>query len=252
MSGMLVIDITDPSKPQRVGALEQVFGPLVVTGNYAYVADGEAGLRVIDISKPANPQRVGGCDTSGYAGAVAVSGNYAYVADGAAGLQVIDISNPTNPRLVGRQDTTEEAWRVAVAGDYAYVGMWCDYPLGALEVIDISDPAHLRRVGGNSAVDAWDVTVAADKVFVSTSAVSLEILNLYQPPPRLESLRLGLEGFHLLLHGATGQVVRLERSRNLLTWDPFATVPIPANGQKLIDPAATTEPFLFYRAVTVP
>jgi hypothetical protein len=29
-------------------------------------------------------------------------------------------------------------------------------------------------------------------------------------------------------------------------------MPIPAGGQTLIDPAATTEPFLFYRAVTVP
>ena len=32
----------------------------------------------------------------------------------------------------------------------------------------------------------------------------------------------------------------------------LATVPIPASGQRLIDPAATTEPFLFYRAVAVP
>ena len=37
-----------------------------------------------------------------------------------------------------------------------------------------------------------------------------------------------------------------------MNWEPVATVPIPANGQTLIDPAATTEPFLFYRAVSVP
>lgn len=35
-------------------------------------------------------------------------------------------------------------------------------------------------------------------------------------------------------------------------WEPFATAPIPANGQTLVDPAATAEPFLFDRAVTVP
>jgi hypothetical protein len=44
----------------------------------------------------------------------------------------------------------------------------------------------------------------------------------------------------------------LERSSNLQTWEPFATVPIPATGQTLIDPAATLEPCLFYRAVSVP
>jgi hypothetical protein len=47
-------------------------------------------------------------------------------------------------------------------------------------------------------------------------------------------------------------MMRLDRSRDLRIWDPFATVPIPASGQTLIDPTATSEPFLFYRAVAVP
>jgi len=34
-----------------------------------------------------------------------------------------------------------------------------------------------------------------------------------------------------------------------VSWEMVGTVPIPASGQTLIDPAATTEPFLFYRAV---
>ncbi len=68
-----------------------------VTGNYAYVADGDGGLQVIDVSNPANPVRVGGYDTSGSALGVHVVGNYAYVADYGAGLQVIDVSNPANP-----------------------------------------------------------------------------------------------------------------------------------------------------------
>jgi len=46
--------------------------------------------------------------------------------------------------------------------------------------------------------------------------------------------------------------VHLERSRDLVSWESVATVPIPAGGQTLIDPAATTEPFRFYRAVAVP
>ena len=41
---------------------------VAVSGNYAYVADLDAGLQVIDVSDPANPRRVGGYDTSGWAG----------------------------------------------------------------------------------------------------------------------------------------------------------------------------------------
>ncbi len=99
---------------------------MAVSGNYAYVADADAGLQVIDVSNPANPQRVGGYDTSGYAYGVAVSGNYAYVADCDAGLQVIDVSNPANPQRVGGYDTSGYAYGVAVSGNYAYVadGDW--------------------------------------------------------------------------------------------------------------------------------
>ena len=74
---------------------------VAVSGNYVYVADGGAGLLVIDVSNPANPQRVGGFDTSGGAVKVAVSDGYAYLAQGDAGLLVIDVSDPAHPRRVG-------------------------------------------------------------------------------------------------------------------------------------------------------
>ena len=57
---------------------------VAVSGNYAYVAVGDAGLLVIDVSDPANPRGVGGFDTPGFAQGVAVSGNYAYVEIGRA------------------------------------------------------------------------------------------------------------------------------------------------------------------------
>src|SRR5687767_7737414 len=48
--------------PVRVGGYDtsgQALG-VAVSGNFAYVADWDAGLQVIDVSNPANPQRVGG------------------------------------------------------------------------------------------------------------------------------------------------------------------------------------------------
>uniref|UniRef100_A0A7V6CMS6 LVIVD repeat protein n=1 Tax=candidate division WOR-3 bacterium TaxID=2052148 RepID=A0A7V6CMS6_UNCW3 len=93
---------------------------VAVSGNYAYVADWEAGLRIIDISNPRSPVEVGYYDTPGAAYGVAVSGNYAYVADAGAGLRIIDISNPRSPNEVGYYDTPEWALGVAVS-NYAYV-----------------------------------------------------------------------------------------------------------------------------------
>jgi hypothetical protein len=73
--------------------------------------------------------------------------------------------------------------------------------------------------------------------------------NPYRFEPALE---LTANGLVFTVRGEPGTSVRIERSRDLVNWDPVATVPIPASGQTLIDPAATTEPFLFYRAVSVP
>jgi hypothetical protein len=72
-------------------------------------------------------------------------------------------------------------------------------------------------------------------------------------PYRFEpTLQFNSSGFAFTVRGEPGESVWLERSRDLVTWEVAATVPLPASGQRLIDPVATTEPFLFYRAVLVP
>jgi hypothetical protein len=93
---------------------------VAVAGNYAYVADDDAGLRVISVSDPTHPSEVGYCDTPGGAFGVAVAGSFAYVADAGAGLRIISVSDPAHPSEVGYY-VTPGAYGVAVAGNYAYV-----------------------------------------------------------------------------------------------------------------------------------
>ncbi len=72
-------------------------------------------------------------------------------------------------------------------------------------------------------------------------------------PYRFEpALHLTGDGFWFTVRGEPGRSVRIERSRDLVNWEYAGEVPIPACGQTLIDPAATTEPHLFYRAMRVP
>ena len=121
-AGLIVIDIRDPSNPQRVGAYD-ISGSaqgVAVSGNYAFVADAAYGLQVIDISNPTDPRWVGGYDTPGVAANVAIFGNFAYVADESAGIAVLDISNPANPQRVGGNSALQ-AIGVAAWGDYLFV-----------------------------------------------------------------------------------------------------------------------------------
>jgi len=172
--------VSNPANPQRVGGYDTsgyAYG-VAVSGNYAYVADYNAGLQVIDVSNPANPRRVGGYDTSGYAYGVAVSGNYAYVADYYAGLQVIDVSDPANPRRVGGYYTSGYAEGVALSGNYAYLA---DGDAG-LQVIEVSDPANPRRVGGYyTSGYAEGVAVSGNYAYVADFAAGLQVIDVSDP-----------------------------------------------------------------------
>ncbi len=71
-----------------------------VSGNYAYVVDGNGTFRVYDLTDPTGPVALGTLKLAGMLD-VKVSGNYAYLACGASGMRVIDISDPDAPVLVG-------------------------------------------------------------------------------------------------------------------------------------------------------
>ena len=59
-------------------------------------------------------------------------------------------------------------------------------------------------------------------------------------------------GFHFTVRGEPGRAVRIEKSVDLLRWEPLTTTSLPITGQTLVDPAATNEPRLFYRTVRLP
>ena len=118
---------------------------VAVAGNYAYVADCDAGLQIIDISNPASPTIVGTYDTPGQAYGVAVAGNYAYVADVMTPASRSSISAiRSSPTLVGTYDTPGQAsWCRRRRAIYAYVA---DISAG-LQIINISNPASPTLVG---------------------------------------------------------------------------------------------------------
>ncbi|NRD46955.1 Ig-like domain-containing protein, partial [Corallococcus exiguus] len=68
-------------------------------GTLAAVAAGTEGLVLVDVSDPAHPVRMGDIDVKGFATDVRLAGDLAYVAAGAAGVAVVDISDPASPQL---------------------------------------------------------------------------------------------------------------------------------------------------------
>ena len=118
-------------------------------------------------------------------------------------------------------------------------------------VIDVSNPANPRRVGGNSGFGASDVVVAGTNVFVAARYSGLVILDLFRPSLRLEPVSPQQPGgFRFLVRGDAGLSVRVQRSANLRDWEDWQTLTFGATPSELSDLDAGANPQRFYRAVT--
>jgi hypothetical protein len=152
---------------------------VAVSGNYAYVADGnDGGLRVVNITNPVAPVEAGFYDTPGGAYGVAVSGNYAYVAHDNLGLRVVNITNPSSPVEVGFSDTPGSARGVAVSGNYAYVA---DAGSG-LRVANITNPVAPFEVGYYDTPGyAYGVAVSGNYAYVADYGSGLRVVSITNP-----------------------------------------------------------------------
>ncbi|HWQ03772.1 MAG TPA: right-handed parallel beta-helix repeat-containing protein [Longilinea sp.] len=178
---LVVVDISDPANPQRVGesaVLADFVRSVAVSGTYAFVAAGGAGLCVVDISSPTHPLEVGAWDSPGYAEGVAVAGSTAYLADGPGGLWLVDISDPTGPSKIASVFDMNYVYNVAVNGRYAYLAAG-----GAgLLVVDISNPAYPVEVSGyDTPGNAHALTVLNSRAYVADECSGLQIINVADP-----------------------------------------------------------------------
>ena len=88
-----------------------------VVEDLAFVATVLSGLQIVDISDPENPEIIGYRDYINNATGVAVSRNYAYVTDYESGLYIISVADPENPEEVGYYNTPGAALGVALSED---------------------------------------------------------------------------------------------------------------------------------------
>jgi len=156
---------------------------IVVSGNYAYLADNLRGLNIFDISDPATPILKGSYNTPGASQDLTISGNYSYVADGISGLQIIDISDITNPTFVGSYNTPGYASGVAVSGNYSYVA---DGSFVGLHVLDISNPANPTFISSYfTPGQAGGITVVGSHALIADGGFNygsgLQIMDISNP-----------------------------------------------------------------------
>jgi hypothetical protein len=200
--GLVVVDVSDPERPERVGnyrhdALPGSGRAVTVDGPYAYVAAGEAGLQVVDVSDPANPRAVAAYDTAGHSWDVALVGGYAFLADEYNGLRILDVTDPLHPAEVGAYDVPgpyEFFHGVAVDGPFVYVADGSITDTG-LWVVDAADPVRPVPVsflplvgnGGEELPPRVEGVVAmGSTVYLAAGTAGLRVVDVSDPAAPVE------------------------------------------------------------------
>jgi hypothetical protein len=179
--GLVVVDVSNPASVKPVGVAEpgDYYYSVTVSEKYAYVTDYDGDLTVIDITKARRPEVVAKIDTPGDAREMAVAGDLVFVVDETAGIQVLDAAN--DHRIIGSLDNPGLTGKIVVTGDHAFVADgWSE----TLEVIDVSDPTHLRVVGSVDSLQfiyslaVWGAHVL---VVVPSGLIVIDIANPADP-----------------------------------------------------------------------
>ncbi|MHA1244511.1 MAG: LVIVD repeat-containing protein, partial [Candidatus Heimdallarchaeota archaeon] len=136
--GLEIVDIKDKTAPKKVaeiaGDKEDTIG-VYVSGDYAFLANKDAGIRIVDINRPKKPELV-----TQYTGSsssdtwdVLVSEHLLYTANEVGGIEVLDITDIAQPKVVGRffEEDNSRTFSLAILGNYIFTA---DYANG-LEIL---------------------------------------------------------------------------------------------------------------------
>jgi hypothetical protein len=152
---------------------------VAVAGDYAYVADYDAGLRVLSLANRGQPIEVGHLFTGQSTAEVQVVGNRAYVTGETSNFFVIDITDPSNPQQLSKLGIGGSPRSIVVSGHLAFVA---DFNTG-LNIIDITDSSAPRRIGLYHPSDgnALRAAVSGDLAYVAVPHSGVHSLDISNP-----------------------------------------------------------------------
>jgi len=180
LTGLHVIDITDPRNPVQVGFVASggVALDVKVYKQYAIVINANSPAQIIDIADPANPTvvstvHVGEENENGGAHNCYVDGDYLYVVgnNGAGGLIIYELSDPSNPRRAGEFQPSGFLHDIYVYNDIAYVPNINTGEVFILDVSDKDEPRPLSSFSVGGAVHSVWTTDDANHLFVSKEQI---------------------------------------------------------------------------------
>jgi hypothetical protein len=153
--GLIVVDLSEPLEPREIARLAYPFASSVeVVGNRLYLGKNTNGptLGVIDVTEPARPQLLSNWSVPDAAWDMAAEGSVLFAAERGThelggGVRVLDMSDAGNVVQLARWEGDCESATGAsldATRDRLYVAC-----RSGLRILDVSDPATPRLIGGD-------------------------------------------------------------------------------------------------------
>ena len=178
--GTLIFDITNPSRPMKIGGVlmdDSAFG-VYAENDTLFIAGVSNGFIMANISNPQDPIIMGEYSDGGSANCVCVEGAYAFLTEYPRGFEILNITDPKEISKVGVYDDGGEFRNVAIKDGLAYLAD----PANGLKVINITDPSspeRIRTVAGTQSV--IDLYIHEDLLFLGCHGNGVRILDISTP-----------------------------------------------------------------------
>jgi hypothetical protein len=146
MSGLRVLDVSDPTRPFCVAGLDSAFfdtrcNTVTALDSLAYMNwRPNPYFRTVSVADPLHPQIVAGCSLFNWAEDMALRDSLVYVAEDNR-FQILNVARPRQPQVVGTCGVQNASMDLFLLDTLAFVGSWPS------PIIDISDPVHPETVG---------------------------------------------------------------------------------------------------------
>lgn len=187
MSGLKILDISDPARPTTLGSYDTAGQPpdmasVVARDSFAFVD--WFWFRVVDVSDPAHPTAAGQLDLFAPPEDMVIRDSFVYVAE-VNRFQIVNVARPREPVLVGS----------CVAGDATSAGLWLADTVAYVandvtQVVNVADPASPQVVGQFNR-GAWNVSVTDTFAFVSSGGILVYSVAAPTQPRLIDSLSVG-------------------------------------------------------------
>lgn len=201
-----VFDISNPANPNEIGMVGSFQWAMAVAidGQRLYVADNAKGLWIASLENPARPRVLGSYTLKRAATAVAVQGKTAFVVHVDGGLVAIDVSDPLQPKLLGELELPQMSTAITLAGAAADAPVYAFIAAGqgGLWVVDVSQPAAMRKVAELPGTWTDGLILAGSMLYLTDNVMGLVVVDASNP---LQPRQVGALPMMLMSQQVPGQ-----------------------------------------------